>query len=283
MDYGALSPSELQKQQLLEKYGTETTEPRHLFLGVYPLTFGVQIICFFHLLWAAICISCASSVLPFTALGLEVYPMFQVLVATWSLMGIAIIIGALIATVTHHRTAIAVYKYYLMITCVMLLLLLIFMVYEDSQCAMIDRGLQTERIGVAFPCAMVTALCFFTVLGALGLTAYGTFIVSELNDMKNERADVEHALVRQQMRKMGKDLALKEQLAPKTVFTSKPYKMEGKQAKAAAAALKSSKSPRGLQSSFFSIPEGAVESLSEAMSHGRSSASSYQYPSGALA
>eukprot|EP00971_Amphidinium_carterae_P327882 6459472-Amphidinium_carterae.1 len=34
------------------------------------------------------------------------------------------------------------------------------------------------------------------------------------------------------MRKMGKDLALKEQLAPKTIFTSKPYKMEGKQAKA---------------------------------------------------
>mmetsp|Transcript_6524 Transcript_6524/g.14253 ORF Transcript_6524/g.14253 Transcript_6524/m.14253 type:complete len:277 (-) Transcript_6524:165-995(-) len=267
-DYGALAPSELDSQKLLESHSSETAEPRHLFLGVYPLTYGVQIIGAAHLLVAVVCISCASSVLPFHAFGLEVFPLFQVLVAAWMLIGIAIIIGALIATVTHHRTAIAVYMYYLLFTSLLLLGILIFMVYEDSQCAMIEPGGETERIGVAFPCAMLTALCFFAVLGAFGLSSYATFIVSELNEMKNERAEAEHILVRQQMRKMGKDLALKEQLAPRTIFTSKPYKMEEGKGKASMTMNASSrKAGGGFGSSFFHVPEAGVGSFSEAMSH----------------
>lgn len=108
------------------------TELPPLFLGAYPLPWGVQIVCAIHFAICASVLACASSVLSFKVGVVEVMPSFQVAAAAWHLAGVFFIVGALVGVQQKQDVPLRMYFYYLVGTVLFISGIFVWLVWDDT-------------------------------------------------------------------------------------------------------------------------------------------------------
>jgi len=152
--------------------------PTPLFLGMYPITLGAQLICVAH---AAICIFCvatASSVVTFKLGLFAVPPELQVAVSAWHLIGVAVIAGAFVGVSENQVMPVAAYFYYLLATTLAWGCTAFKLLQSGAECKFVQENLQSQRVGLSFECAMVSAawvsslFLFFTIAGYANYSIY---------------------------------------------------------------------------------------------------------------
>jgi len=167
-------------------------DPPPLFLGRYPLSYGVQCICAFHFCVCVFLISMASSVMPVSVGTFVISANMQVVVASYHVLGVLVIAGALVGLAQAHEYPLRHYFYYLCGTCAGIVALLLFMLSEGSQCHLVSKNLQTERIGMSFECGWVSATWFFVVFAGLSMAVYATWMVWHWKEYLWTRAQSAH-------------------------------------------------------------------------------------------
>jgi len=148
-----------------------------LFLGIYSLEVGVQAICISHGLACVILLSLASSVVGVTVMGEFVSPEFQVCLAAWCLLGIGLTAASLVACARKQAYPLQVYFYYLLLTCIALVVLGVHLYQEGADCDMVSRTKTSQRLGISWSCGLVSVtwlLCLGSIFTFLG---YGMWML----------------------------------------------------------------------------------------------------------
>mmetsp|Transcript_17905 Transcript_17905/g.26577 ORF Transcript_17905/g.26577 Transcript_17905/m.26577 type:complete len:203 (+) Transcript_17905:78-686(+) len=143
-----------------------------LFLGIYSLEVGVQAICISHGLACVILLSLASSVVGVTVMGEFVSPEFQVCLAAWCLLGIGLTAASLVACARKQAYPLQVYFYYLLLTCIALVVLGVHLYQEGADCDMVSRTKTSQRLGISWSCGLVSVtwlLCLGSIFTFFGL------------------------------------------------------------------------------------------------------------------
>jgi len=201
--------------------------PMHLFLGLYPLTFGVRCICFIHFLLCVALVGCCSSVMPLSLGGMIISTLWQEVFGAWSLIGCTLIMGAVVCTFTRHEFGLRMYFFYGLSTDVCLAVALVGITTLGSECAWTSDSTETQRIGMSFPCAMASATAFFVVLSLLSVALYASYVVWHLWECIRAEYASDRVFQREEAHEMGKALAQKKILEPRTKYVTKPYGFRG--------------------------------------------------------
>mmetsp|Transcript_20164 Transcript_20164/g.52859 ORF Transcript_20164/g.52859 Transcript_20164/m.52859 type:complete len:234 (+) Transcript_20164:104-805(+) len=156
--------------------------PTPLFLGMYPITLGAQVICSIHAVVCIFCVATASSAVTFK-LGLyEVPPELQVAVSAWHLVGIAVIAGAFVGLSRYDSAPITVYFYYLVVSTLAWGFLCFKLMDAGAQCKFVQDNMESQRVGLSFACAMVSAAWISAMFLALAVAAYANYTIYQLRE-----------------------------------------------------------------------------------------------------
>mmetsp|Transcript_24518 Transcript_24518/g.54566 ORF Transcript_24518/g.54566 Transcript_24518/m.54566 type:complete len:299 (+) Transcript_24518:141-1037(+) len=170
-------------------------EPAPLFLGAFPLTVGVQVVCFIHALFCFFVISTVSSVISFDLGGQTISTAFQCCLGSWCCIGIACIVGAFIATKNRAEFPLRVYLYYNMVTTLLILALTGWMLRENMTCNPDSKDRQAQRIGASQKCMMMGATWLCVALAIVGAWAYMTYTVYQFKVFLVQHEEAQHLLV----------------------------------------------------------------------------------------
>lgn len=183
-----------------------------LFLGRYPLTLGVQVICACHFLLCLCFISTASSVVAVRFWDLEVSPEVQVLAAAWHLLGVFFIAAAVVATQWRQALPLRAYFWYLVAAAASWLVWTVQLFQEGAICAFVTKDRQSQRVGISVSCGLVSACWELWAVTVLLCALYACYSVWHLAEFIAERADSEHLFEEEEpfakQAREGKDLGL---------------------------------------------------------------------------
>jgi hypothetical protein len=168
------------------KYG----EPTPLFLGHYPLTTGVQAICFFHFICCVFFVAVSSSVTSEWFGNFEIHPELQIAISSWSLIGVLAITGALVGSSHRQSLPLQVYGLYLLATDGAFAYIAISLLVTGSDCTLVQQNMETQRLGLSLSCGLVTACWFFCFLAVWSVCLFCAYTVWQLQALlKSEEAE----------------------------------------------------------------------------------------------
>jgi len=165
-----------------------------LFLGLYPLTVGVQLVCVVHALVCILVVSLASSVVAVDFLDFHVSPDMQVSVAAWHLLGVALVASALVGTLWRQALPLRAYFAYLLAATLSWLALMAWVYQNDTACSVIQESKYTQRVGLSFSCGVITAAWQFGSWFVFVAAAYSCWLVWSLQDDIDQREATQHLL-----------------------------------------------------------------------------------------
>jgi hypothetical protein len=155
-------------------------EPTPLFFGHYPLTTGVQAICAFHFLCCVFYVATSSSVTDEWIDNYEIHPGLQILISSWSLIGVMAIMGALVGCSRRQSLPLQVYALYLLVTDGLWAYLAIDLLSIGSDCTLVTQNLETQRLGLSLSCGLVSACWFFCFLAVWIVCLFFAYMVWQL-------------------------------------------------------------------------------------------------------
>jgi len=162
--------------------GGEYDEHPPLFLGMYPLTIGVQVVCLVHALICILVVSLSSSVVSVEIAGIVVSPHVQACIAAWHLLGVAFATAALVGTSLRQSQALQAYLCYLLGATLAWCAVMSQVFQATAGCDLLTANHESQRTGMSFSCGIQAAMldtCAVTVLvGAL----YACWMVWHLKD-----------------------------------------------------------------------------------------------------
>lgn len=165
---------------MISDQALKLAEPAPLFLGYFPLTAGVQVICFFHFVFCVSCVALVSSVTSIWIEGYEVNPVLQIAIGSWCLLGVLAIAGALVGCSQRQTLPLQVYCFYLMATDVGWAYVAVSLLVTGSNCSLVQQDLETQRLGVSLSCGVVSACWFFCFLAVWSLCLFAAYTVWQL-------------------------------------------------------------------------------------------------------
>lgn len=169
-------------------------EPTSLFLGMFPMTVGVQVTAGFHFLFCVCCIALTSSELSIWIGKFEVRPALQIVISSWSLLGIVATVGALVACSNRQSLALQVYTYYLLATDIIWAYVAVKLLLTGTQCSLIEQDLESQRLGISLSCGVVSACWFFCFLAVWAVCLFGAYTVWQLKDHLVSQEEAKHLL-----------------------------------------------------------------------------------------
>lgn len=110
----------------------------HLCCGVFSLTLGVELICFFHLAACIVTICSVSSVESGSLANVPMSPTMQVVLGEWATLGIPLIVGAGVGAVYRVEKLIRAYFWYLLVTVMAEVLLVVVMCHNGLSCQSLE-------------------------------------------------------------------------------------------------------------------------------------------------
>eukprot|EP00928_Gymnodinium_smaydae_P047862 TRINITY_DN31976_c0_g1_i1.p1 TRINITY_DN31976_c0_g1~~TRINITY_DN31976_c0_g1_i1.p1 ORF type:complete len:227 (-),score=36.73 TRINITY_DN31976_c0_g1_i1:109-789(-) len=168
-------------------------QPPPLFLGGYPLTLGVQIVCLAHFLFCLFVISTASSVVDFSVGTLHLSPTVQICVSTWCVIGIAVIVGALIGCRSRQEFPLRAYFYYNVFSLVGLGVALL-TAFSKGGPACSSSSDEVQRLGRSLRCHMLSQAALLVVLAVLAVLGFATYEVWHLKEYLAQIEEAEQIL-----------------------------------------------------------------------------------------
>lgn len=190
-------------------YGGDTTPPP-LFLGQWPLTFGVQAVAALHIVFCFFVIATASSAVSFS-LGRFVFPpIYQVCVSAWSLLGVFLIVGTNTGLTHMQEFPIRMYFNYSAATTVMWAVFFVVMVEQAADCTMVESDRYTQRNGSEMTCGLLSAVWFFVLLAFFVCSLFGTYTVWQMADWLHKRENSEFDTLEDPFEKSRQKKAQKE-------------------------------------------------------------------------
>lgn len=165
-----------------------------MFLGLYPLTIGVQLVCFFNLVLCVCCIALASSAVSFWIDNFEVQPALQVAVSSWSLLGVMLITGALVGCSQRLWFPLQCYFYHVAITDLIYAYIVVRLLIEGPECMLASQGRELQRVGSSFSCGLITTTWVFCAFAVWIIGAYGAYTVWQLKEHLKTKNETQHLL-----------------------------------------------------------------------------------------
>lgn len=138
--------------------------------------FGVELICTIHLIAIIAIVSTVSSVEPVVLGNISLSATMQVLIATWSTIGIPCIIGAGVGALFQIQAMLSTYFWYLVTTVGIELAWFVKYLMSGSVCSTLAHH-QVKRLSTAFVCGISDSFVVLWGLIALGLSVYSVYIV----------------------------------------------------------------------------------------------------------
>lgn len=183
-----------------------------MFLGTYPLTVGVQVICVCHAILCIFFIAVASSVVTVRFWDIQFRPELQVAIAAWHLLGIAIVSAAFVATHWRQSLALRVYFYYLVLATAIWCVWLVQLFHEGAVCAFVTRDKQSQRVGLSISCGLVAACWELWAVTVFTCSMYACYSVWHLGEFIAERNEQKYLFEEEEplakLAREGKDIGL---------------------------------------------------------------------------
>lgn len=141
--------------------------PATNFLGCCSLFLAVEVISLLVLVNAAVLIALSSSAYPLQVLGLTIEPNLQMILATWSFVGIPIAISAGVGALYRIEHNVKLLFWYLLFSLPLAIAIPAWLLLSGSVCSsVVDR--EVQRMGVAFVCGFAdTFVLMWMLLGAM--------------------------------------------------------------------------------------------------------------------
>jgi len=177
----------------------EEAEEKELFLGHFLPENCMLLVIACH---AAVCvffIATTSSVVQVDVAGYTITPELQIGLSCWSLFGIFTIMGAIIGLNWGRVFPVTLYFGYLIVSGVMLAAISFDLVRRSGECVFVKQDLDTQRLGNAFSCSIITGmvvLICLTLQILAGFSCYVVWMVKEDLWRSQERGESSSLLLR---------------------------------------------------------------------------------------
>lgn len=165
----------------------------HLFLGVFPLSLGVNMLALMNILVSFVIICVCSSTESLNVVDVEITPFWQLALATWASFGVIAAIFGGVGAVYRISRHLHFYLIYLIACTIIEVIMVVYFAVHTSICprARVASISASESFGNSFVCGVSQSFSLIIVLACVGITAYGCFVVNAARVEARNRQNTE--------------------------------------------------------------------------------------------